>query len=641
MHGILHAFKRSTKKPSEASADSDHASSGNPLVKSLSLPAGDENLDPGSPLRPTKLLAGLPSTPQSYHGRAGPSADFFAPARSSMTLSRMSDSDSDVSVPAARPATSHASSFTGPRMATPSAIRTPSRMLGSHASSPAPSRPGTPSRRPFVPPIQGLGRLVSQTSGGWESPQPTPGPTPRMAQTPHTPSLQPTPQGVSRAGPNSAFKSGVARTPRHTVSADGGSSAVKLPGKTSQQSTALSSSNNIKVIVRVRPINQKEDDAGGQTCISQTSKQALKLMTHPEPHGFTFDAVAGEDVDQEGIFQVAGQPIVENCLSGYNSCIFAYGQTGSGKTFTMLGGGLSEASFGAQPVCHQLQGLIPRVFDHLFAKISEQRQHPAEGEVRQFLCKCSFLEIYNETLTDLLSPSDTNLLIREDLKHGVYVENLSELVVDSVQDVGRLLAQGSANRRTGTTNMNRESSRSHSVFTCILEMRTTDATGITHHMSSRLNLVDLAGSERQKTSGAVGERLREASSINKSLSTLGLVINKLVEAQDGAHRHIPYRDSRLTFLLQDSLGGNSKTMMIANVSPALTNMAETLSTLRFAQRTKHIKNKAVVNEDTSGDAILLRQEINKLKEELAMLKVGASFASAWASSPQPPPLFVQ
>ncbi|KAK9915787.1 hypothetical protein WJX75_004111 [Coccomyxa subellipsoidea] len=376
---------------------------------------------------------------------------------------------------------------------------------------------------------------------------------------------------------------------------------------------APTSSDNLKVIVRVRPINDRERGLGGHKCIQQSSSQSLKVLTSDAQY-FTFDAIAGEATDQEGVFEVAGRPIVENCLAGYNSCIFAYGQTGSGKTYTMSGPSGAEG-------LHERQGLIPRVFDHLFSRI-------AKMQTRQVSCKCSFLEIYNENITDLLSPSEAHLQIREDAARGTYVENLCEEEVSSVDDVARLLARGQAARRVGETNMNRESSRSHSVFTCTLQSSTTDESGITNILRSRLNLVDLAGSERQKSSGAAGERLREASSINKSLSSLGLVIMSLVDVQRGAQRHVPYRDSRLTYLLQDSLGGNSKTIMVANISPASANLAETISTLRFAQRAKSIKNKAVVNEDTRGDEGSLRAEIQRLKDELAAYQAGSHLAAA-------------
>ncbi|CAK0736757.1 hypothetical protein CVIRNUC_000798 [Coccomyxa viridis] len=371
-----------------------------------------------------------------------------------------------------------------------------------------------------------------------------------------------------------------------------------------------SGDDNLKVMVRIRPLNARELETGGQKCISQSNDRSLRVLTS-EPQHYTFDAVAGEDADQDVIFQVAGRPIVENCLAGYNSCIFAYGHTGSGKTFTMLG---PQADGGQH--C-QMRGLTPRVFESLFQRIAELDKEAGAGQ-RTVKCKCSFLEIYNETLTDLLSPAEgQHLQIREDASHGIYVENLCEEAASGMEDVAGLLARGQAARRVGETKMNRESSRSHSVFTCTLERTSTDASGITQILRSRLNLVDLAGSERQKASGAANERLREASSINKSLSTLGHVIMSLADVQRGAQRHVPYRDSRLTYLLQESLGGNSKTIMVANIGPSSSNLAETLSTLRFAQRAKSIKNKAVVNEDTLGDVSSLQAEIARLKDELA------------------------
>ena len=243
---------------------------------------------------------------------------------------------------------------------------------------------------------------------------------------------------------------------------------------------------------------------------------------------------------------------------------------------------------------------------------------------------CSFLEIYNETLSDLLTPSGSstsNLALREDGRRGgsVFVEGLREEKVQNVAAVAALLQQGIANRRVGETLMNERSSRSHSVFTATVERRTPGVDGGPDSiLRSRLHLVDLAGSERQKTTGAAGDRLKEASSINKSLSALGLVIMSIVDEQQGRQRHIPYRDSKLTTLLRDSLGGNAKTVMIACISPAAVNSAETLGTLRFADSAKRIKNKAVVNEDAEGDAESLRKEVRRLKDELALVRQAAA-----------------
>lgn len=212
------------------------------------------------------------------------------------------------------------------------------------------------------------------------------------------------------------------------------------------------------------------------------------------------------------------------------------------------------------------RGMTPRIFEYLFSKIQQEEQDRQLDQLR-YVCKCSFLEIYNEQITDLLEPSSSNLQMREDSKKGVYVENLTEIVVRSVQDLVLLLLKGAASRKVTSTNMNRESSRSHSVFTCSIESK-WETNSLSNMRFGRLNLVDLAGSERQKSSRAEGDRLKEAASINKSLSTLGLVIMALVDIANGKPRHVPYRDSKLTFLLQDSLGGNSKTAIIATISPS-------------------------------------------------------------------------
>ncbi|PNT42063.2 hypothetical protein POPTR_004G193700v4 [Populus trichocarpa] len=370
---------------------------------------------------------------------------------------------------------------------------------------------------------------------------------------------------------------------------------------------------NVQVIIRLRPLSSSEISVQGHgKCVRQESCQTITWTGHPESR-FTFDLVADETVSQEKMFKMAGLPMVDNCMGGYNSCMFAYGQTGSGKTHTMLGdieGGTRRHSVNC--------GMTPRVFEYLFSRIQKEKEVRKDEKIK-FTCKCSFLEIYNEQILDLLDPSSTNLQIREDVKKGVYVENLKEIEVASARDVLHQLIQGAANRKVAATNMNRASSRSHSVFTCIIESK-WESQGVTHHRFAQLNLVDLAGSERQKSSGAEGERLKEATNINKSLSTLGLVIMNLVSISNGKSHHVPYRDSKLTFLLQDSLGGNSKTIIIANISPSLCCSLETLSTLKFAQRAKFIKNNAIVNEDASGDVILMRLQIQQLKKEVSRLR---------------------
>ncbi|CAA2996922.1 kinesin KIN12B [Olea europaea subsp. europaea] len=374
---------------------------------------------------------------------------------------------------------------------------------------------------------------------------------------------------------------------------------------------ANSADSGVKVIVRIRPPNKVEEDGG--SVIQKLSNDSLSIAGQT----FTFDSVADIESTQIDIFQLIGAPLVENCLAGFNSSVFAYGQTGSGKTYTIWGASNALLEERDQ------QGLTPRVCQRLFERINEEQEKHADKQL-VYMCRCSFLEIYNEQITDLLDTNQKNLQIREDVKSGVYVENLTEECVSSMEDVSQLLIKGLSNRRTSSTTVNAESSRSHSVFTYVVESRSKSMAdgGVSSSLKmSRINFVDLAGSERQKQTGAAGDRLKEAGNINRSLSQLGNLINILAEvSQTGKQRHIPYRDSKLTFLLQESLGGNAKLAMICAVSPAQSCKSETLSTLRFAQRAKAIKNKAVVNEEIQDDVNVLRQVIRQLRDELHRMK---------------------
>ncbi|CAI9777016.1 unnamed protein product [Fraxinus pennsylvanica] len=266
----------------------------------------------------------------------------------------------------------------------------------------------------------------------------------------------------------------------------------------------------VKVIVRIRPPNKVDED--GESVVLKLSNDSLSIAGQT----FTFDSVANIESTQIDIFQLIGAPLVENCLAGFNSSVFAYGQTGSGKTYTIWGA--SNASLEE----NDQQGLTPRVCQRLFERINEEQVKRADEQL-VYMCRCSFLEIYNEQITDLLDPNQKNLQIREDVKSGVYVENLTEECVSSMEDVSQLLIKGLSNRRTGSTSVNAESSRSHSVFTCVIESRSKRMAdgGVSCLKMSRINFVDLAGSERQKQTGAAGDRLKEAGNINRSLSQLG------------------------------------------------------------------------------------------------------------------------
>ncbi|XP_064641202.1 kinesin-like protein KIF15 [Lineus longissimus] len=387
----------------------------------------------------------------------------------------------------------------------------------------------------------------------------------------------------------------------------------------------------IRVFVRVRPPDSATAGViSSDACLhTDEDKNAIIMHCKPDAKVFTFDQVVDKDVTQETVFASVGKRIIESAVAGYNGTIFAYGQTGSGKTFTMVGPSEEYEDFQ-----HPKRGVIPRGFEYLFNLV--QRNREMYGETYEFLCKCSFLEIYNEQVFDLLDATSSILQLRENMKNGVFVEGLTEKVASSAADAYEVLNQGWLNRRVAATSMNRESSRSHAVFTVSIETKQKKE-GVQNVKMSQLHLVDLAGSERQKDTHTTGVRLKEAGSINKSLSILGHVIMALVDIAHGKSRYVPYRDSKLSFLLRDSLGGNAKTCLIACVHPGSKCFSETLSTLQFARRAKMIKNKAVVNEDTQGNVLHLQAEIKRLKEMLAQSMPRELTASLPGESGDQPP----
>nr|XP_042704844.1 kinesin-like protein KIF13B isoform X8 [Chrysemys picta bellii] len=377
----------------------------------------------------------------------------------------------------------------------------------------------------------------------------------------------------------------------------------------------------VKVAVRVRPMNRREFDLHTKCVVDVDTN---KVILHPvntnlakgdarsQPKVFAYDhcfwsldeSVKEKYAGQDVVFKCLGENILQNAFEGYNACIFAYGQTGSGKSYTMMG-------TADQP------GLIPRLCSGLF-----ERAQKEENEEQSFKVEVSYMEIYNEKVRDLLDPkgSRQSLKVREHNVFGPYVDGLSKLAVASYKDIESLMSEGNKSRTVAATNMNEESSRSHAVFKIILTHTLYDVqSGTSGEKVGKLSLVDLAGSERATKTGAAGDRLKEGSNINKSLTTLGLVISALADQAAGKNKNkfVPYRDSVLTWLLKDSLGGNSKTAMVATVSPAADNYDETLSTLRYADRAKNIVNHAVVNEDPNARIIReLREEVEKLREQL-------------------------
>ncbi|XP_072548602.1 kinesin-like protein KIF13A isoform X4 [Salminus brasiliensis] len=381
------------------------------------------------------------------------------------------------------------------------------------------------------------------------------------------------------------------------------------------------SDTKVKVAVRVRPMNRREIELSTKCVVEMEENQTIlhpppsnaKENSRKQPKVFAFDhcfwsmdeANVPKYAGQEVVFKCLGEGILENAFQGYNACIFAYGQTGSGKSYSMMGSV-------DQP------GLIPRLCCSLFERVGREG-----NETHTFKVEVSYMEIYNEKVRDLLDPKGNrqSLKVREHKVLGPYVDGLSQLAVTNFEDIESLMSEGNKSRTVAATNMNEESSRSHAVFSIIITQTLYDLqSGNSGEKVSKVSLVDLAGSERVSKTGAAGERLKEGSNINKSLTTLGCVISALADqsAGKGKNKFVPYRDSVLTWLLKDNLGGNSKTAMIATVSPAADNYEETLSTLRYADRAKRIVNHAVVNEDPNARIIReLREEVEKLKEQLS------------------------
>ncbi|XP_030926949.1 kinesin-like protein KIN-5C [Quercus lobata] len=378
---------------------------------------------------------------------------------------------------------------------------------------------------------------------------------------------------------------------------------------------------NVQVLLRCRPFSDEELRSNAPQVVScnEYSREVSVSQSIAGKHIdriFTFDKVFGPSAQQRDLYDQAVIPIVHEVLEGFNCTIFAYGQTGTGKTYTMEGE-CKRSKSGPKGELPPEAGVIPRAVKQIFDTL--------EGQNAEYSVKVTFLELYNEEITDLLAPEELSrvvleekqkkqLPLMEDGKGGVLVRGLEEEIVTSASEIFTLLERGSAKRRTAETLLNKQSSRSHSLFSITIHIKEATPEGEELIKCGKLNLVDLAGSENISRSGAREGRAREAGEINKSLLTLGRVINALVEHLG----HIPYRDSKLTRLLRDSLGGRTKTCIIATVSPAVHCLEETLSTLDYAHRAKNIKNKPEINQKMMKSTLIkdLYGEIERLKAEV-------------------------
>ncbi|XP_029689225.1 kinesin-like protein KIF1B isoform X15 [Takifugu rubripes] len=386
---------------------------------------------------------------------------------------------------------------------------------------------------------------------------------------------------------------------------------------------------SVKVAVRVRPFNSREMNMDAK-CIIHMQGNSTTIANPKAPKepakNFSFDYsywshTTTEDpnfASQNRVYNDIGKEMLQHAFEGYNVCIFAYGQTGAGKSYTMMG----KQEEGQE-------GIIPMLCEDLFEKINGE----TNKEGLSYSVEVSYMEIYCERVRDLLNPKNKgNLRVREHPLMGPYVEDLSKLAVTSYTDIADLMDAGNKARTVAATNMNETSSRSHAVFTIVFTQKKHDSeTDLSTEKVSKISLVDLAGSERADSTGAKGTRLKEGANINKSLTTLGKVISALAEVDNSTNKSkkkkktdfIPYRDSVLTWLLRENLGGNSRTAMVAALSPADVNYDETLSTLRYADRAKNIKCNAVINEDPNNKLVRdLKDEVSRLKELLRAQGLG-------------------
>ena len=369
-------------------------------------------------------------------------------------------------------------------------------------------------------------------------------------------------------------------------------------------------SENIKVCLRIRPMSLQEKSRNDESCIETVSGEQLLLSHKNLRRSYTFNLVFGPESSQEDVFfNCSIDKLIDSALDGYSVTIFAYGQTGSGKTYTIMG--RDDAINEKILTNNKYSGIMPKSINYIWSTVANRQQ--------KFYIKVSFLEIYNEQINDLLNPNNSNLQIRWDQKQGFFVEGLLVIECKKPQDIVEIILQGTKNRKKGSHDLNKDSSRSHSILTVYL-ISEYNSGGESYKKYGKISFVDLAGSERLKETHSKGGMVKETGNINKSLFVLGKVISSLTDKKS-TNQHIPYRDSKLTMLLMDSIGGTAKTLMIACVSPSSVYSDETMSTLNYASRTMNIKNKPLVQMDSKEKAAEGLKEENELYlEENEFLK---------------------
>ncbi|XP_048528192.1 kinesin-like protein KIN-12C [Triticum urartu] len=391
---------------------------------------------------------------------------------------------------------------------------------------------------------------------------------------------------------------------------------VPQPAAAPTQQRPVDDEPAVKVVVRVRPAVSLPVDGKDLFFVRKTSPDSIAVGDR----AFAVDGFLDDRASQEDAFHLVGVPMIHSALAGFNTSLVCYGQSGTGKTYTMWG---PLAAMFDNRSDRADRGIVPRFFQNLFSQIQGNEESSPEKHT-SYQCRCSFLEVFNEQINDLLDPSQRNLQIRETTGNGVHVENLTEEYVSTVEDVNQILMKGLTKRKIGVDSMNLKNSRSHVIFTCVIEAWSKDlsSNGFSSSKTSKITFVDLAGVDIDESDGAGKNITREERYVKKSLSNLGKLVNILSEEPKPQEDELPYSQSRLTHVLKDTLGGNSRATFLCSISSEHRCRSETLSTLRFGERTKLMPNKAVVNEISEDDVNGLSDQIRQLKDELVRTKSG-------------------
>ncbi|ONM06798.1 kinesin-related protein13 [Zea mays] len=438
------------------------------------------------------------------------------------------------------------------------------------------------------------------------------------AASPHAVDQENLHPNLASTPPASPAKGTSSPRPKHPAAA---AAAAAQPAATAEEdhSTAPTTApaddeRFVKVVVRVRPTVSRPVNGKDLWFVRKTAPDSVAVGDR----SFPVDGVLDDRASQADAFDLVGLPMIENAMAGFNTSLVCYGQSGTGKTYTMWGPLGAMVDSGSD---HADRGVVPRVFQNLFSRIQRMGESSPEKQT-SYQCRCSFLEVHNEQINDLLEPSQRDLQIRENASNGIHVENLTDEYVSTADDISQILMKGLSNRKVGTTSMNLKSSRSHVIFTCVIEAWSKGSSnGFSSSRTSRITFVDLAGPDTDEL-GAAKHSTKEERHLKKSLSRLGKLVNVLSETPESHKVDLPYEQSRLTHVLKDTLGGNSRVIFLCSISSEHRCRSGTLSTLRFGERAKLMPNKPVINEISEDDVNGLSDQIRQLKDELIRTKSG-------------------